>query len=180
AACFAELGLVGAREELARWCLARGWRQRVSLGARPDFPGAVIEMRDRLEKSNRYAHSFKLARGGFYDIDFIASYLMLRHACLAQGNTLERLHHLRETKLLDEPMCPQPSQAPVLYRPSDQVMRLVTGRARPELPEAEHARKSVELLTNRHLGSSEREDLQTRLAATAANVRATFLQVMES
>ncbi|HMF90400.1 MAG TPA: hypothetical protein VKL40_07135 [Candidatus Angelobacter sp.] len=177
---YTKLRFVAGREDLAPLVLAPAWQQIVNLAARPDFPGAVIEMRDRLEKSNRYAHSFKLARGGFYDIDFIASYLMLRHACLAQGNTLERLHHLRETKLLDEPMFAQLSQAAVLYRTADHVIRLVTGRARPELPEAEHARKSVELLTNRHLGSSEREDLQTRLAATAANVRATFLQVMES
>jgi glutamate-ammonia-ligase adenylyltransferase len=176
---YTKLRFVAGREELAPLVLATAWHQIVKISAQQRFPEAVVEMRDRLEKANRYPHSFKLARGGFYDIDFITSYLMLREASMAQGNTLERLQHLREMRFLDEPEYAQLCDAALLYRTADHVIRLVTGRARPELPEAEHARKSVELLTQRILGGPEEEDLQTRLSAAAEIVRATFLGVME-
>jgi glutamate-ammonia-ligase adenylyltransferase len=176
---YTKLRFVAGREDLAPLVLTNAWHQIVKIGARPEFPEAVVEMRERLEKANRYPHSFKLARGGFYDIDFIASYLMLREASLAQGNTLNRLQHLREMNFLDELTFARLHDAALLFRTADHVIRLVTGRARPELPEAEHARKSVQLWTNRILGCPEGEDLQIRLADTSESVRSTFLGVME-
>jgi glutamate-ammonia-ligase adenylyltransferase len=176
---YTKLRFVAGREDLAPLVLTNAWDQIVKISARPGFSAAVMEMRERLEKANRYPHSFKLARGGFYDIDFIASYLMLREASLAQGNTLDRLQHLRTMNFIDEPTFARLHDAALLYRTADHVIRLVTGRARPELPEAEHARKSVELLANRILEHGEGEDLQTRLAGTAESVRSIFLGVME-
>ncbi|HKF20837.1 MAG TPA: hypothetical protein VKE93_04665 [Candidatus Angelobacter sp.] len=175
---YTKLRFIAGREELAPLVVTAAWQQIVRIAAQPRFPEAVLEMRDRLEKANRYPHSFKLARGGFYDIDFMTSYLMLREASLAQGNTLDRLRHLREMKFLDKPLYAQLYDAALLYRTADHVIRLITGRARPELPEAEHARKSVERLAQRILGI-EGDGLQTQLAATAETVRATFLRVLE-
>jgi glutamate-ammonia-ligase adenylyltransferase len=176
---YTKLRFIAGREELAPLVVTTAWHQIVRIAAQPRFPEAVLEMRDRLEKANRYPHSFKLARGGFYDIDFITSYLMLREASPAQGNTLDRLRDLWERRFVDEPMYAQLRDAALLYRTVDHVIRLVTGRARPELPEAEHARKSVERLAQRILGALEGDDLQAHLAATAEIVRGTFLGVMD-
>jgi len=176
---YSKLRFVAGREDLAPLFLTQVWHQIVAIGARPEFPQAVSEMRERLEKANRYPHSFKLARGGFYDIDFIASYLMLREASLAQGNTLDRLQHLFEQQFLDPPAFAALQEAALLYRTADHVIRLVTGRARPELPEAEHARQCVERLANKILGCPENEDVQSRLAGTGEVVRSIFLAVIE-
>jgi glutamine synthetase adenylyltransferase len=150
------------------------------LASKPGFPQAVMEMRTRLEKSNRYAHSFKLARGGFYDVDFIASFLMLRHASLHSGSTLHRLGHLHGKGFLESAEFDGLREAAMLYRTADHVIRLVTGRARPELPEAEHARSAVEDLVCTVLGQNETGDTQQKLNITAERVRAIFRQILES
>ncbi len=177
---YTKLRFVAGREGLVPLVLNQAWRRIVEAGARPGFAAAVVEMRERLEKSNRYRNSFKLARGGFYDIDFITSYLMLRQASLAQGNTLERLQHLKNMGFLDEPTFARLHEAALLYRTADHVIRLVTGRARPELPEAEHARAAVERMAGLVLARSAGKDLQASLTETAEGVRLAFRQVMES
>jgi glutamate-ammonia-ligase adenylyltransferase len=171
---YTKLRFVAGRKDVAVPVLAAAWRKIVEIAAGPAFPPAMTEMRVRLEKSNRYARSFKLARGGFYDIDFIASYLMLRKASPIQGNTLDRLQHLRQLDAIDEPTFAELMQAALLYRTADHVIRLVTGRARPELPEAQHARAAVEKLVNRILAREENNDLQGELEQTAKRVRTIF------
>src|SRR5260370_27927468 len=118
----------------------------MELADKPGFALAVMEMRGGLEKSNRYPHSFKLARGGFYDIDFLASYLVLRSPSLVPGNTIDRLSHLAEMGVLDHAICEELLQAAVLYRTVDHLIRRVTVSDRPELPEDEHARSTIEKL----------------------------------
>jgi glutamine synthetase adenylyltransferase len=175
---YTKLRFVAGRQDLASLVLAQAWHQIVEIAFKHGFAQAVTEMRKRLEKSNRYARSFKLARGGFYDIDFLASYLMLSSASLAPGNTLDRLLHLRETGALDQQTFDELLQAALLYRTADHVIRLVTGRARPELPEAEHARGVVEMLVNRILKRDPEHDLQSQLEETAIQVRRIFERVI--
>ena len=158
--------------------LTATWGRIVEIAAEPAFAQAVTEMRGRLEKSNRYARSFKLARGGFYDIDFLASFLMLHQASPLHGNTLDRLQRLRELDAIDQPTFEELNQAALLYRTADHVIRLVTGRARPELPEAQHARAAVEKLVNRILTREENNDLQGELERTAQRIRAIFERII--
>jgi len=158
--------------------LTSAWNRIVEIAVQPEFSRAVREMRARLEKSNRYPHSFKLARGGFYDIDFLASYLMLRSASAAQGNTIDRLRHLQQMSALDATLGEELVQAAVLYRTADHVIRLVTGRARPELPEAEHARAAVEKLVSGILDRDPRQNLQVQLEETAVRIRKMFEQIV--
>jgi glutamate-ammonia-ligase adenylyltransferase len=174
---YTKLRFVAGRADLAPLFLTQTWHQIVEIAATPGFAKAVAEMRARLEKSNRYPRSFKLARGGFYDIDFLASYLMLREASLAQGSTLDRLEHLRQAGFLGQPDFQVLREAALLYRTADHVIRLVTGRARPELPAAEHARTAVEKLVNQILNRDKPADLQTELNATAERVRSIFLRL---
>ncbi len=176
---YTKLRFVAGRKDLAAQVLTGASRQIMEIAGKPGFAHAVMEMRGRLEKSNRYPHSFKLARGGFYDIDFLASYLMLRSPSLAPGNTIDRLSHLAEMGVLDHATCEELLQAAVLYRTVDHLIRLVTGRARPELPEAEHARSTVEKLVNRILERDPKRDLQTHLEETAVRVRGIFERVLQ-
>jgi glutamate-ammonia-ligase adenylyltransferase len=175
---YSKLRLVAGRSDLAPLLLTQVWHQIVEIASKPGFALAVTEMRARLEKSNRYVHSFKQARGGFYDIDFLASCLMLWQASLSQGNTLDRLRHLLELQALEPAAFDALCGATMLYRTTDHVIRLVTGRARPELPEAEHARGAVEKLVNKILGQEPGKDLQVQLNQTAERVRTIFEQVI--
>jgi glutamine synthetase adenylyltransferase len=157
--------------------LPQAWHQIVEIAGKPGFAQAVTEMRKRLQKSNRYTHSFKLARGGFYDIDFLVAYLMLRSASPAQGNTLDRLAHLHTIGALDRKTFDDLDSAASLYRTTDHVIRLVTGRALPQLPEAERARAIVEKLVNAILDRDPKQELQAQLDETAINARKIFEQV---
>ncbi|HYX53225.1 MAG TPA: hypothetical protein VE783_07220, partial [Candidatus Limnocylindrales bacterium] len=133
---YTKLSFIAGNTQTATQVLPPMERRIIELAARPGFIAAVREMRERLERANRYPHSFKQARGGFYDIDFIASFLMLRHGALAEGNTLERLRHLRDRGTLPESEFDELERATFLHRTADHVIRLVTGKARPELPDA--------------------------------------------
>ncbi|MGE5324444.1 MAG: hypothetical protein ACM3SW_16375, partial [Actinomycetota bacterium] len=176
---YTKLRHVAGRKELAATLLPRVHDLIVEIARRPGFPQAVAEMRARLEKSNRYAHSFKLARGGFYDIDFIASFLLLCTSSTLPGNTLERLEHLRRIGALEPSVFEQLREATVLYRTADHVIRLVTGRARPELPAAEHARDAVEKLVGMDLGWNGEKNLQHELDTAAERVRALFQKTLQ-
>jgi len=175
---YTKLRFVAGRDDLASRVLTGVWRQIVEMAFKPGFSQAVVEMRARLEKSNRYPNSFKLARGGFYDIDFIAAFLMLKHASLSGGNTLNRLVHLHRAGILSGPTCATLTRAALLYRTADHVIRLVTGRARPELPEAEHARHATETLINKILARNGGRDLQAEFSATEDEVREVFTELV--
>jgi glutamate-ammonia-ligase adenylyltransferase len=171
---YTKLCFVAGRQDLSQEVLTPAWNRIVDIAFQPEFAPAVREMRARLEKSNRYLHSFKLARGGFYDIDFLASYLMLKSTSPAQGSTIDRLRHLQQAGALDPTIGEELVQAAILYRTADHVIRLVTGRARPELPEAEHARAAVEQLVSSIVDRDPRQNLQAQLEGTAVRVRKIF------
>ena len=175
---YSKLRFVAGRKDLAPLVLTSAWLRIVELAASPGFSAAVMEMRGRLEKSNRYANSFKLARGGFYDIDFIASHVMLREANLVPGNTLERLAALCRQGFLEAADFEKLRQATLLYRTADHAIRLVTGRARPELPVAEHARQATGKIVGRILGADAERDLQSKLQETQGQVRRLFTKIV--
>jgi glutamate-ammonia-ligase adenylyltransferase len=175
---YTKLRFVAGRKDIPALISPLVWRRIVEMGSQPGFTQQVLEMRARLEKSNRFAHSFKLARGGFYDIDFIASFLMLRQASVKNGNTLDRLRHLHERRLLKKRVYGTLKRATLLYRTADHVIRLVTGRARPELPEAKHARAAVEQLVSVLLERDPGRDLELDLQMTAQDVREIFAQLI--
>ena len=176
---YTKLRFVAGRKDLADGLLPRVRDLIVEVARRPAFPKAVAEMRARLEKSNRYPHSFKLARGGFYDIDFIASFLLLCTSSTLPGNTLERLEHLLRIGTLEASTFEELRETTVLYRTADHVIRLVTGRARPELPAAEHARNAVEKLVHTDLGWNGKKNLQQELDTAAERVRALFQNTVQ-
>jgi len=175
---YSKIRFVAGRKDVAALLLPLVWHQIVEMGCRPDFTAAAGDMRTKLEKSNRYENSFKLARGGFYDIDFLTSYLMLRQAKPVSGNTLERLERLHAEGVLKDDMFAPLCRATILYRTVDHAIRLVTGRARPELPTAGHAREATRRLVNEILSRQASDDLQSELQQTQEHVRSIFLQVI--
>jgi glutamate-ammonia-ligase adenylyltransferase len=175
---FSKLRFVAGRKDLAESLPPVVWRGCVEIATRPAFAQAVVEMRGRLEKSNRFPNSFKLARGGFYDIDFIASFLMLSLAKLYDGTTLDRLDHLRREGKLSPPRFEKLRPAALLYRTTDHIIRLVTGRARPELPAAEYAHHATESLVSRILDRDHNGRLQEALRAAAEEVREVFREIL--
>ena len=176
---YTKLRFLGGAEELARQVLPLVQTQIVGMAAQPRFADAAVEMRSKQEKSNRFARSFKLARGGFYDIDFLASYLLLKNAEITPENTHLRLQRLRDAGVLDPGAAEELRKAALLYRTVDHAVRLVTGRARPELPAAEHARQSTESLVARMLNRPNHHDLQGELDSTALQVRQTFSELLK-
>ncbi|HKD80307.1 MAG TPA: hypothetical protein VKH81_11485 [Candidatus Angelobacter sp.] len=176
---YSKLRFVAGRKDIAAALLPIVWRQIVAAAPRPGFSSAILEMRARLEKSNRYSGSFKLAAGGFYDIDFISSYLMLRQANPVHGSTQEKVDRLYDAGQLAKPLVEKLRHATLLYRATDHAIRLVTGRARPELPTAEHARLATEALVTRILGRQSDRDLQSELRSTQNEVREIFLRVIK-
>jgi len=176
---YSKLRFVAGREDVKPLVLAPAWHQIVEIAARPGFSPAIQEMRTRLEKSNRYPGSFKLAVGGFYDVDFIASYLMLTEASLTAGNTEEKLEHLLRAGLLPAATAVRLRMAALLYRTADHAIRLVTGRDRPELPGMEHQRQAVERIVTTVLDWPAETDLQLELQRTQVEVRKIFVEIVE-
>jgi [glutamine synthetase] adenylyltransferase / [glutamine synthetase]-adenylyl-L-tyrosine phosphorylase len=176
---YSKLRFLAGREDVKPLALAPVWHQIVEIAARPGFRVAVQEMRARLEKSNRYPGSFKLAAGGFYDVDFIASYLMLTEANLTTGNTEDKLQHLRQAGLLPASTADTLLRAALLYRTADHAIRLVTGRDRPELPAIEHQRQAVEKLVATLLGRPMEAGLQLELQRTQTEVRRIFVEIVK-
>lgn len=175
---YSKLRFVAGVKRVAEDLLPLVQRQITGMASKPDFARAAVEMRAKQEKSNRFARSFKLARGGFYDIDFLASYLMLKTVEITPESTWVRLQKLGTAGVLERGTVEELCEAAVLYRTVDHAVRLVTGRARPELPAAEHARHATEMLVRKILQRANYEDLQQELEKTAQRVRAIFEQVL--
>lgn len=139
----------------------------------------VREMRRKLERTEAGSENFKLAAGGFYDIDFIVSYLLVRHGVEAtRGNIRERLYSLAERKLLSDGDCATLDAAAELLRTVEHVIRLVTGRARKSLPVAEHAREVSERLMAKILGREFAGGLGRELAQTFEQVRPAYERIL--
>jgi glutamine synthetase adenylyltransferase len=103
---------------------------------------------------------------------------MLAHANLVFGNTEDRLEQLQEAGFPESWMFEKLRDAAILYRTTDHAIRLVTGRARPELPATGPQRRSVETMVYEISGSRERGDLQAKLRRMQTEVREIFLEIV--
>jgi glutamate-ammonia-ligase adenylyltransferase len=93
----------------------------------------VLQMRERMAQQHRgdSIWDFKHRRGGLVDIDFIAQYLMLRHAAqhpdVLRRNPSAALARLAETGLIDRAMAGRLIEAVNLWRQLQQMTRLLVG-----------------------------------------------------
>ncbi len=175
---YTKLRFVAGSEDLGRRATQAVHEQMRRFAADPGFAQQVSEMRARLEASED-RNNFKTARGGFYDIDFAVSYLLVRHGALdVAGSIREKLYALAARGLLDDNSCATFDTAAELLRTLEHVVRLVLGRPRKSLPVAEQARETVQRLTARFLDREFHGGLEAELERSSQAVRHVYAQVI--
>lgn len=108
----------------------------------------VLAMRQRIADSEPQTN-LKTGPGGMYDIDFLIGYLAVAANVHLTGNAHERLRQLSAAGKLTSRQSDILQQASELYRAVEHSLRLVSGRAKKELPAGAGARTAVEILTRR-------------------------------
>ncbi len=135
------------------------------------------EMRARLEREQGAGNPLKAGPGGFHDIDFALLYLRLKSAGVffkvlntpARIDIIERMGHLEreDAEFLRD--------ASTFYRAIDHALRVHSGHAEGDLPNAEAHLSSLTNLTHRwtpaHLNN---QPLKTQLARIRAHTREIF------
>ena len=175
---FTKFRLVAGAEDLGARAIAAARQHFPRFAADPTVPGAVRAMRTKLERSDDPGN-FKVAPGGFYDIDFVCSYLTVIHALEEPGgNVRERLYTLAESGFLSDADCATLDHAAELLRSMEHIVRLVLGRARKSLPGTAHARETTELLVGRMLQRDFPRGLEAELAPLLRGVRAVYERVV--
>lgn len=107
---FTKARVVYAEGDLAAWLDSFIQRQLAKPHPADRLKKDVADMRERIEKefNTHNIWNLKYARGGLIDLDFIAQYLLLRHAPTAQGvrpgNAHEIFDWLRAKNLLPAPI----------------------------------------------------------------------------
>ena len=175
---YTKLRYVTGSEELALRAMTAVEDHVLRFANDPAFGAAVRTMRAKLEKSDSEPN-FKVAPGGFYDIDYILSYLLVMYGVKdVQGNTRERLHTLAARALLSDDDCATLDAAAELLRTVGHVVRLVTGRSRKALPMGDHPRRVSEQLVSRILRRTFRDGLERELERTYKLVRPVYQKVL--
>jgi [glutamine synthetase] adenylyltransferase / [glutamine synthetase]-adenylyl-L-tyrosine phosphorylase len=117
----------------------------------------LAQMRMRLEKEQGENNVLKAGRGGYYDIDFALMYLRLRGGGIFFKvlNTPARINVVEEMGHLERADAEFLRDAAVFYRAVDHGLRLYSGRAEGNLPQApghlQAVRELVERWTPDHL-----------------------------
>lgn len=114
-------------------------RVQNTIGARfagPEAAAQLAEMRKRLQATANPHNYLKTAAGGYYDIDFVLTYLRLRAAGLffTSLNTLERLAVVERSGQLTPEQAAVLREGAVLLRALEHALRVQSGRSDTELP----------------------------------------------
>jgi glutamate-ammonia-ligase adenylyltransferase len=143
--------------------------------ADPAFPGAVREMRSKLENAEPLGRSYKTSPGAIYDIDFLCSFLLVKHQVPGkQGSLRDRLWRCVAYGGLDKADAAVLDHGAELLRTVDHVVRLVVGRAGKWLPASEQARSATERLTAQVLRRDFTAGLEAELERTFRDVRSIY------
>jgi len=144
------------------------------------FPQAVREMRTRLQDATAPAKSVRTSAGGLYDIDFLSSFLLVKHEIRPKSGTLrDRLWRCSAKGSLEKREAAVLDHAAEFFRTVEHVLRLATGRNGRWLPSAEHARHAVETLTAQILRREFPEGLEQELLRTFEEVRSIYDRIVK-
>jgi [glutamine synthetase] adenylyltransferase / [glutamine synthetase]-adenylyl-L-tyrosine phosphorylase len=152
----------------------------------PGLPQSLQEMRRRLEKESRSrASPTKTAPGGYYDVDFVVSYLRIRHrlSLAAGANMPQQIAALAAAGLLSAADAHSLAAGATFLRAADHAARLVTGRPQRGLPEPSGQAKSVEHLLRiwSFVKINEPDDsVKARLARVQQELRGVYNRVFAS
>jgi len=144
------------------------------LARRPQFDTELVEIRERLERSEG-AQNFKTCAGGIYDVDYVAGSLQARHQVWLAGNLRDRLQGLCDRGLLDDEECRRLIEGTHFLRTLEHAVRLVSGRARKWMPVADHPRRAVQKLLWKMLGTSDGFNPEMRLREMLGGTREIYL-----
>jgi len=146
--------------------------------ADPAFPAAVLEMRTKLEAAESSEKSFKYPAGAIYDIDFITSFLLVKHGVSdKQGSLRDRLWRCVSHGVLANSDAGVLDHAAELLRTVEHVARMVVGRAVKWLPATEQGRKTTQKLTGQILERDFPDGLEKALEVTCGKVRTSYDRV---
>jgi len=141
----------------------------------PGFAEAVREMRRKLEARSSPEQSLRTSAGGLYDIDFLSSFLLVKHELRPKTGTLrDRLSTCAAAGLLTQPEAAVLDQGAELCRTVEHVLRLVTGRNLRWLPAAGHPRQAIEKLTAQALRREFPQGVEHELLRTFSEVRVLY------
>jgi glutamate-ammonia-ligase adenylyltransferase len=203
---YTKLRLIAGNAELGRRALAATETLFSRFAIHEGFADAVRQMRQRLQDASAPEKSIRTSAGAFYDVDFLSSFLLVRHCIRPKGGTLrDRLWRcsaaiareqelltvkhggaedgtlekgMPEKALLDKKDAAILDHAAELCRTVEHALRLVIGRNTRWLPAAEHARQSVENLTSQVLHREFPDGLEQELLRTFAEVRGIYDRVV--
>ena len=170
--------LAGSQAVAKRTLEATGTLFRRFAGSATFLP-AVIEMRGKLEAAASGEVNFKTSAGGIYDIDFLASYMLVNNDLGDKRGTLrERLWRCAAAGVLAKADARDLDHAAELFRTVDHVIRLGAERATKWLPHAQHPREATEKLVSGVLGRVLTEGLEPELRKTCRRVREIYTRVL--
>jgi [glutamine synthetase] adenylyltransferase / [glutamine synthetase]-adenylyl-L-tyrosine phosphorylase len=176
---YTKLRLIAGSAELGRQSGQISESLFKRFAADSDFPQAVREMRTKLQDATAPAKSIRTSAGGLYDIDFLSSFLLVKHGVRPKSGTLrDRLWRCSGAGVLDKHAAAILDHAGELYRTVEHILRLVTGRNGRWLPSAEHPRHAVETLTSQILRREFPEGLEEELLRTFVEVRTIYDRVV--
>ncbi|PYV77158.1 MAG: hypothetical protein DMG96_12045 [Acidobacteria bacterium] len=172
---YTKIRLVAGSAELGRRALAAVESLFARFADHDGFAEAVREMRQRLQDASAPEKSIRTSAGALYDVDFLSSYLLVKHSIRPKAGTLrDRLWRCAGAERLDKKDAAILDHAAELARTVEHLLRLVIGRNTRWLPAAEHARQEIEKLASQILRREFPEGLEQELLRTFAEVRTIY------
>jgi glutamate-ammonia-ligase adenylyltransferase len=152
-------------------------------GSGPGAARQLAEMRKRLEGTTTPHNFLKTAPGGYYDIDFLLTYLRLCAAGVFYPslNTLERLAVVERMGQITVAQGEVLREGAIFLRALQHAMRVVSGRSDTELPQGGPAAVHLAQLAERWFPESlQGRPLPETIEDVMARVRRVFLEVFEN
>ena len=172
---YTKIRLVAGSAELGRRALAAVESLFARFADHDGFAEAVREMRQRLQDASAPEKSIRTSAGALYDVDFLSSYLLVKHSIRPKAGTLrDRLWRCAAAEKLDKKDAAILDHSAELARTVEHLLRLVIGRNTRWLPAAEHARQAIEKLASQILRREFPEGLEQELLRTFAEVRTIY------
>lgn len=142
----------------------------------------VAQMRARIEREHgtKMVWSVKYLRGGLTDLEFLAQYLLLRHASahpeILDGATQIAFAKLADAKLLDAPLAQRLIEATRLMRQIQGMLRLTVGPAF----DADSGTDGLKASLARAAGVTDFVTLRETLVSTAQMAHEVFVDKIEA
>lgn len=152
-------------------------------GSGADAARQLADMRKRLESTTTPHNFLKTAPGGYYDIDFLLTYLRLCAAGVFYPslNTLERLEVVERMGQITAAQAGTLREGAVVLRAVQHALRVISGRSDTELPTGGPAAAHLARLAVRWFPESLRKrPLLETIEKVMARVRRVFLEVFSS